>query len=176
MAWARPTLAGTSVGRNIIELHQSTSPPYISYGLQYEATDKFSFYCGFNSLTFCVSTISSALNNWYHVVGVYTGTVMQVWVNGQLGRQQAETRANSYNGERLTLGTWPGDFSSGETWFGQISDAAIFRRVLSPNEIRLLYEIGRGGMLTPAPTPALFAFPSNPLAIFAASHAAVVGG
>jgi hypothetical protein len=49
-------------------------------------------------------------------------------------------------------------------------------RAMSQNEINQLYQIGRGGMLTPATVPALFAFPSNPLAIFAASHAAVIGG
>jgi len=55
-------------------------------------------------------------------------------------------------------------------------ETVLWDRTVSANEIWQLYQIGRGGMLTPAPSPALFAFPSNPLAIFAASHAAVVGG
>jgi hypothetical protein len=62
-------------------------------------------------------------------------------------------------------------------WFdGLVSDAILWDRGLSANEVDQLYQIGRGGMLTPAPSPALFAFPSNPLAIIAASHAAVLGG
>jgi hypothetical protein len=59
---------------------------------------------------------------------------------------------------------------------GRFDDLILWARTLSSSEILQLYQIGRGGMLTPASVPALFAFPSNPLAIFAASHAAVIGG
>jgi hypothetical protein len=68
---------------------------------------------------------------------------------------------------------WDGVDSGSEAL---LDDVVVYRRLLSIDQARQLYQIGRGGMLTPAPVPALFAFPSNPLAIFAASHAAVVGG
>ena len=87
----------------------------------------------------------------------------------------------SYNGTvQSTLGNgnnwWMGITQLNQAGTGRIFENVGWTRSLSANEALQLYQIGRGGMLTPAPTPALFAFPSNPLAIFAASHAAVVGG
>jgi hypothetical protein len=127
------------------------------------------------------ATLFSNDLNLHHLVVVYDGSKLT----------NAEKLRAYFDGASVTLGfisiipstlgamtSWQmgtSQFLSDIPGSGRIFENAVWNRSLSDAEARQLYQIGRGGMLTPAPQPALFAFPSNPLAIFAASHAAVMG-
>jgi hypothetical protein len=153
--WARPTLAGIIVGRDVIGCHFSAANPYASYGIEFNTSgggnSNWNFYIAVSGNNFIqlLSSVNSSLNVWYHVVGTYSATGMRIYVNGVLQGSNSENRDVIYNNQPLTIGQWPGGFNAEQQFVGQISEAAIWRRVLSDNEIRLLYQIGRGGMLTP---------------------------
>jgi hypothetical protein len=131
----------------------------------------FGFYSG---SSFTISSTLVGLSSWTHIATVTNASGTTYYVNGRSAGTSATT-VGSPNEHPLKIGAVAG---SPETQYfnGQIDDVILFNRPVTAAEIRLLYQIGRGGMLTPAPSPALFAFPNNPLAIFAASHAAVIGG
>jgi hypothetical protein len=152
VAWARPTASATSVGRELCSLYHSTSDPFVSYGIQWHslaAPNAWSWQVATTSYNPLASAITRSLNRWYCVVGVYTGAEVQLWVDGLVDSTRAQSGAINYNNQNFSIGTWPGSFSADEQFQGQVSDVILFDRALSPNEIRLLYQIGRGGMLTP---------------------------
>jgi hypothetical protein len=148
--WCRPTADGTSVGRTAASLFFGTSAPFVSYGIDYgnsTSNNSFTLAVGVGgSLVFCNSTFTSAINNWYHVVGTYDGVNLRVWINGVLGREQSETRSTDYSGQSLAIGTYPGNFALAETFIGEIADVVGYRRVLGQSEIAELYRLGIGGM------------------------------
>jgi hypothetical protein len=98
---------------------------------------------------------------------------MRLYINGVLNASASFAGSIGYSTGSFRMGA---NANGAELFNGRIFDCFVHERALTANEVWELYQIGRGGMLTPAPSPALFAFPSNPLAIFAASHAAVIGG
>lgn len=81
---------------------------------------------------------------WYHLVGVYSGTTVKLYLNG------SEVASTSYSGgistttRNLCIGCI--DFTSGNTRFfdGQIDEVGIWDRALTTDEISALYNSGNG--------------------------------
>jgi len=84
-----------------------------------------------NSATFTFSA-----GQWYHVGFTFDGTTLKIYINGKL------FYSASPNGG--TPNTWTGDWTVGKsqyTYFdGAIDEVRVYNRVLSPEEIRALYE------------------------------------
>ena len=81
------------------------------------------------------------INTWYHVAAVFGSSGMIMYINGG---QQTDTDADtggmtntspSFVIGSLRVGTWP--------FNGKIDDVRVYNRVLSADEIRLLYNLGR---------------------------------
>jgi len=143
--WCRPTAAGTSVGRGIVEKYFSFAEPYISYGLQYFNTtvnSRFSFSIangtGGGSYVNMEATNASALNTWHHIVGTYNGSVMRIYVNGLLENTFSIVANVVYNTESLAIGRWLGNNLETEGITGQVDDVRLYVRALTDSEIRLL--------------------------------------
>ena len=112
--------------------------------------DQYEFYAPSNSLGFYVNTSTSlssvsspgytlTLNDtWYHVVGVYDGSYIRLFVNGaEVGSGTALTGVMVDNGEPLTIGAR----RNGYGYFnGTIDEVMVFNRSLSAAEILALYE------------------------------------
>ena len=97
-----------------------------------------------SSSTEVVGTYSTA-SRWSHVVGTILGTTGTVYAEGvQLATGTVATVGNT--ADVLSLGRYSTG-GGGYYLHGRMSDAAIWNRALTPNEIRTLYNIGRGGML-----------------------------
>jgi hypothetical protein len=80
-----------------------------------------------------------SLNTWYHVVSVYDGTILYMYINGYLytsGARIWNTVANNFQLGRQTNG--------GEYWNGKIGEAQIYNRALSATEIVALYNSTKG--------------------------------
>jgi hypothetical protein len=94
------------------------------------------------------SDLAPTMSQQYHVVGVRRGTTSswtaEFWIDGKLNSSATTTNnpgaANAFSIGQA--GSFPGQYYS-----GQISDIAAWNRALAPNEIRNLYQLGRGGML-----------------------------
>ena len=74
-------------------------------------------------------------NAWYHVAGVYTGTQVMLYINGQLiGTEDAIGELTNGTGVVMNLGdnpTWPGRF-----WNGRLDEIRIWEVARSEAEIQ----------------------------------------
>jgi hypothetical protein len=80
-----------------------------------------------------------SLNVWYHVVGVYDGTTLYMYLNGYLYTSAARawnTVQGNFQIGRQTNG--------GEYWNGKVGEAQIYNRALSANEVLALYNTTKG--------------------------------
>ncbi len=94
----------------------------------------FSIYNGASWFA-AVTTLNAS--QWYHLVGVYNGTSVKLYVDGVLV-DQSETidTINSADGS-ITIGA---DSIGGSNFSGLVDDVAIFNRALSAAEIASLYD------------------------------------
>lgn len=85
------------------------------------------------------TAVSVSLNSWIHVVGVYDGDKLYIYINGELGSSKetalTNIRATSNN---LNIGRW----SSSYYFNGTIDEVRIYNRALSVPELRVGYDIG----------------------------------
>ncbi len=81
---------------------------------------------------------------WYHVVGTYDGSVMKLYVNGQL---ENSTPATGNIFISSTMKWIIGAFNSGTDAFfdGIIDDVRIYNRPLSADEVKQLFKEGEVG-------------------------------
>ncbi|RLB76187.1 MAG: hypothetical protein DRH24_18300, partial [Deltaproteobacteria bacterium] len=88
------------------------------------------------------SSPSTTLNTWYHVVGVYDGNKMYLYVNGKLSNSMSVSGQIATNTEPLRIGKqfwWSTTYSF---WNGTIDEVRIYNRALSPEEINASYNNG----------------------------------
>ncbi len=88
-----------------------------------------------------VSTSEITLSEWYHIVGVYSGSSISLYVNGEF-IQEVETSSFPINsaGRNLMVGVNDGGTSIIHTEMA-IDDLEIYCRALSSDEISELFEI-----------------------------------
>ena len=131
-AWVYPyTLGQTTQGRIVFKAG--------TYLLSLTPNSNIDFtifnYTTIASMTTTANSIQ--LNKWNHVVGVYNGTEMNVYINGV--KDNNYNRINgiiSLNSHDLIIG----NFVQGGTAFdGIIDEIKIFNRALSPDEIKASY-------------------------------------
>lgn len=91
---------------------------------------------------------------WHHVAGIYDGTAVRVYLDGQIALspngtpgEVAHSGTLIQNNLSISIG-WNGAF--GEVWSGLIDEVEIFNRALDATEIQALFNAGSAGKcLTP---------------------------
>ncbi|MBI4430393.1 MAG: right-handed parallel beta-helix repeat-containing protein, partial [Candidatus Omnitrophica bacterium] len=102
------------------------------------------------------------LNQWQHVVGVYDGTQLLLYVDGVFQRSVPHSGTTLTNTNPLVIGAWvPTGFQG---WNGMIDEVGIWNRALSATEVQTLFAKGGG-----APTTA--SFRSNPITLSSSFNA-----
>ena len=89
---------------------------------------------------------------WHHVAGVYDGTKVQLYIDGQpFGNPFLHTGNISamQPGHFLTIGSEAGRGVSGRNFNGQIDEASVYNRALSESEINAIYRRGTSGKFDP---------------------------
>ena len=94
------------------------------------------------SVTF---SITGRTGQWLHVVGTIIGTAATIFLNGESVATGTVAAIGNTTGV-IDIGAY-GDFGGGYYLDGRIDQISLHNRALSPNEIRQLYQLGRGGML-----------------------------
>jgi hypothetical protein len=95
-----------------------------------------------------LSGVYTTTSQWSHVAGTIYGTTGVVYANGvMLATGTVAAVGNTEN--VLTIGKY--GHTSGGFFSGSLSDLTIYNSALTPNKIRLLYNLGRGGMLQRKP-------------------------
>jgi len=90
------------------------------------------------------ATTVTARSAWTHVGICWTGSQAQVWVNGRLDATGLTAIAPNAAATSLNIGRY-GDVS-GRGMSGDVTDAFVWSRCLSPSEWIHLYNMGTGGM------------------------------
>lgn len=126
----------------ILMKEYSSSQPYASYGLEVN-------WGGHSEFAMIVSTsteghgalrsnVVHTSGRWYHVAGTYDGSQMRLYVNGQLDASMQHGGTIVYNDWALDMG---GDVPRNLEYLdGSLDDIRIYNRVLSDEEILLLYD------------------------------------
>jgi len=81
---------------------------------------------------------------WYHLAGVWNGSSVRLYVNGELQNESPTPGGHRVSGVAASLGSNPGRRRSGY-FTGALDEVAVFSRALSPEEVGMLHEIGREG-------------------------------
>lgn len=77
-------------------------------------------------------------SDWHLVVGVYDGSNMYIYLDGELETSTAKTGTISTNSNNLYIGARD---PSNRIWNGNIAEVGIWNRALSSEEITQLYEL-----------------------------------
>jgi len=141
-AWIRPS--GNPIQYSEIVDKESASPgPGYSFILNNDR--RINFYIGESALDWEFTVGGTQLQDgiWYYVVGVETGDLIKVYVNGvQDGPAVAQGPPGSTAGMNLQIGRGG---SSLQRWFnGIIDEVRISDRALTPEEIAANYSLGDG--------------------------------
>jgi hypothetical protein len=89
-----------------------------------------------------VSVSSVPANQWTYVAATYDGSKMRVYINGHLDNQAAFPYGIFPGTNDLAIGAIVGGVPDGQylySFSGQIDDAAIYNRALTPLEIQQIY-------------------------------------
>ncbi len=87
-------------------------------------------------LYLCNSEETVKLNTWTHLICQWTGTKFQMYINGELSKEQDETEnIPPWTGTIMTIGS----MGSSEYFTGKIDDIRIYDKILSNNEMQLIY-------------------------------------
>jgi len=119
-------------------------PPLLLW-VNADYTIHFGFYYAPGVFYFARTTAKISPNQWYFLVGTYDGDVVRAYINGveKAANTDASGPTNS-NSESLRIGSGYELYPT--AWFdGRIDDARIYKKALSAEEIRQIYEQGAGG-------------------------------
>ena len=109
-----------------------------------------------------VSTGVSVLDNaWHHVVGMFTGSEVQIYLDGILKQSQPQTSPVASNSRGLYIGAAWGGGTPTRHFHGLIDEAQYYTRALSLAEIRSLYNAGGYGLCHQADLALTMTAPSS---------------
>jgi hypothetical protein len=109
---------------------------YTGYMLWYN-NNTVDFY--FNNAIRANSTTTILPNVWYHVMGVWTGTEAQIYLNGSLNVSTVYSTPPSNGSPLFTIGQYQG----GRNFAGSINVCVTYNRALSQQEITQNYNAGK---------------------------------
>src|SRR3989344_642295 len=111
-----------------------------AFQLYYDSRTSKAFGFELNSNSKVTSTYTSTTdpNQWYHVAGVYDGSLQKLYLNGVL----VNSKTNSGAAATTTQPIYIGRNTSGQFFSGTIDDVAIWNRALTVSEIQTLAASG----------------------------------
>jgi len=113
------------------------------YGLQVEDVDndgipEASFWISESGTVKIVRGEEQFLNKWTHIVGVYDGTKIYVYINGRLSTALSASLSIGIASTTLLIGK---RFNNIDYFYGIIDEVRIYKRALSPEEVWWHYSI-----------------------------------
>jgi hypothetical protein len=89
-----------------------------------------------------------AINKWYHFVGLYTGQMAELYINGNACGQAPFEGGNVSNklNHRFLIGTFAYGGSQAYSFYGLIDEVAVYNRALTQEEITQHYQNGLNGL------------------------------
>lgn len=94
------------------------------------------FYLNAGGQSSHVSSTPISKNTLYHVVAVYNGSKLMIYINGVLDESYSKSGSINLNNQNVTIGDWS---SHNHPFSGMIDEVLIFNRALGSDEIKTLY-------------------------------------
>lgn len=132
-AWIYPTAWTAQVWQGNIINKENNAPDY-GYMLRCGDNGKLNFNIGngsWHELTTAANTLS--LNSWQHVAGTYDGSMIRLYVNGQLVDSTSLSVNFSSGLKNLTIGNWSN--SPDRAYAGSIDEVRVWNVVRNRAEI-----------------------------------------
>ncbi len=150
--------------------------PYFGYGLECGNDGNIGFYVFSSNLQTWVGTPGAPLplNTWTHVVGVYDGTNVSIYVNGILRGSAPLSGAIVPSPNDLQVGHDPSDTS--RYFNGLIDEACFYSNTLSASQVQALFAAGHAGKCVPPPVVAFQPIDQTIVAGGTVSFSVVVDG
>ena len=124
--------------RAISDWHQSViEDRWIFYEIS--ATEIYWYVCNANGVGIGYVSYTPALNTWLHLVGVYNGSVVTLYVNGVSVGTPASLSGNMNAGSAVNTVRIGKQAETGWCFNGLIDDVRIYNRALSASEVQQLY-------------------------------------
>ena len=94
-------------------------------------------------------TFSTSLNQWYHfALSRDANNGVRLYLNGIESTSGVQTVTGTYTLNRIGQYADNAGGNAGFMWDGLLDDMTVFNRMLTANEIRQLYQLGRGAIYT----------------------------
>lgn len=114
-------------------------------GLYFNTSSKLGFYMYIEELSTGKSITAPAnINNWYTVVGTYDGSIMKLYINGELKNSLEVTGTIKKSSVNIALGANANTNSYSNYSNISVKRAMIYNRALTQEEIQQNYEIDKG--------------------------------
>lgn len=130
----------------VIVTKKHPSSPWNSWSIgQWNGDNNIAFSVKNSAGTNFQAYVGSAATNilpgeWHHIVGVYNGSRVVVYLDGNIGSNSASMTGPIYNStDPLRIGA---DWSGGSRFNGTIDEVKIWNRALSPEEIKASFNAG----------------------------------
>ncbi len=149
-AWVYPTSAGAT--SSVVSKNTNTTDNQALLGLT-SGNATFSVNVGGSPVGVTGSAV--AQNTWTHLVGVYDGSNVQLYVNGSAAGSSPASGVTTTNNLVWTIGKTAGAASGYFT--GRIDEVKIFSRALSPAEVSAEYNAQNSGVTSGLALPLIAA-------------------
>jgi len=139
-AWCRAANAQSSTTEGIVSKRWSS---FYGWSLWRDGFEKYNFAIGASGgQASAQSTTVFADTDWHHIVGVYTGSSVHIYVDGNDEDATPGSTSGPITNRNDPVGIgafWDGADFTAAPWTGQIDNVMIFDRALSAEEIKALY-------------------------------------
>lgn len=136
-------MGSTGTFRSVITHRDSGSGGIGTYGMDVSSAEVCRFYIHSGG-SFQVASGSTSIvqNELTHVVGVFDddNNEIRVYVNGREDGSAAASNALVASSKQVRIGSWRQTISEGDVFQGLITDARIYGRAISDEEIWTLYD------------------------------------
>ena len=122
-----------------------------------------------------VATASSVLDShWHHVAGVFTGTQIQIYLDGILNGSVAQSSPPVNNSRDVEIGSSYGGGARKRYFNGLIDELRYYNRALSSNEVATIYQAGSAGIcFTNNPAPVFVQQPPTNVSVYPGGYVAL---
>ena len=116
-----------------------------NYYLELYTDEKFYWTCNGLSDTQVVSTTTFSAGSWYHVVGVYDGSNIKLYINGV--EEDSDSSTGSIDNDDVSFTIGAREAGADRFINGKMGQVSLWNKALSATEVGAIYTLGRHGNL-----------------------------
>lgn len=133
MGWIKPS--EIKLAHIITKMSWAAGNINTGYYLRMESDGRIKLTVQHNGISQVYSNEVLSINEWYHVIGIFNGTHLKIYINGTLACTPVSATSPLGDIKQMLIGQ-----SSNQRWFnGTMDEIHIYNRTLSSDEIKQFY-------------------------------------